>query len=120
MSQTKTDYSDYLLRQQRAKDIETARVRGWAYFLGAYLTGPIFPGIVAARTSNWTPFWVGLAAGVISLPFAAIDLGLVSSIPAAGIGTAMASAKAQEKRRALNVVSPEEADLLRFRDFDGK
>ena len=36
-----TSYTEYLVRKQRATDIEQARVRGWAYFLGAYLTGPI-------------------------------------------------------------------------------
>ena len=114
-----TSYTEYLVRKQRATDIEQARVRGWAYFLGAYLTGPIFPGIVAARTKNWAPFWVGLAAGVVSLPFAAVDLGLLSSIPAAGVGTAMAVGKANEKRRALEVLSASEADHLRFSKFDG-
>ena len=63
-----SDYTEYLAKQQRAKDIECARVRGWGYFLGAYLTGPIWPGLVASRTGAWAPFWGGLALGVCSLP----------------------------------------------------
>ena len=51
-------------RTEQIKDLETARVRLWAYGLGAYLTGPIFPGIIAARTKEWMPFWIGLGAGV--------------------------------------------------------
>ena len=115
-----SDYTEYLGKQQRAKDIEAARVRGWGYFLGAYLTGPIWPGLVASRTGAWAPFWGGLALGVCSLPLAALDLGIITSVPAAGLGTYIMAQKSNEKRRPLNVVSPEEADMLRFRDFDGK
>ena len=112
-----SDYTEYLAKQQRAKDIEAARVRGWGYFLGAYLTGPIFPAIVASRTNKWGPFWGGLALGVCSLPFAALDLGIITSVPAAALGTAMMSSKATTARRRLDIVSPEEADLLRFKDM---
>ena len=108
---------EYLAKQVRARDIETARVRGWGYFLGAYLTGPIWPGLVANRTGQWTPFWVGLGLGVITLPLAAADLGLLSSIPAAGVGTAVMASKSKAKRQELDVISPEQADVLRFKDF---
>ena len=37
------DYNEYQAKQEELHDIETARVRGWGYFLGAYLTGPIWP-----------------------------------------------------------------------------
>ena len=113
-TESTTTYSDKLARHT---DIETARCRTWAYFLGAYLTGPIFPAIIAARTSKWSPFWAGLGLGVCSLPLAAIDLGFVSSIPAAALGTAMMNSKSTQARRRLDIVSPEEADMLRFKDF---
>ena len=103
--------------QRKMNDIENARVRTWAYFTGAYLTGPIYPAIVASRTKNWTPFWAGLALGVVSLPFAAIDLSILSSIPAAALGTAMQASKSSKKREDLGILSPEEADLLRFQKF---
>ena len=103
--------------QRKVTDIENARVRTWAYALGAYFTGPIFPGIVAARTKNWTPFWAGLGLGVITLPIAFADLGIISSIPAAALGTCLQASKSQKKREELGIVSPEEADLLRFRQF---
>ena len=103
--------------QRKMTDIENARVRTWAYALGAYFTGPIVPGIIAARTKNWTPFWAGLALGVCSLPFAAVDLGLISSVPAAALGTALQASKSNKKREELGIVSPEEADLLRFKQF---
>ena len=106
--------------QRKMNDIENARCRTWAYFTGAYLTGPIWPGLVASRTGAWAPFWGGLALGVCSLPLAALDLGIITSVPAAGLGTYIMAQKSNEKRRLLNVVSPEEADMLRFRDFDGK
>ena len=103
--------------QRKMVDIENARVRTWAYALGAYLTGPIHPAIVASRTKNWTPFWAGLGLGVVSLPFAFMDLGLVSSIPAAALGTVLQAQKSNKKREELGIVAPEEADLLRFRQF---
>ena len=103
--------------QRKMNDIENARVRTWAYFTGAYLTGPIYPAIVASRTKNWTPFWAGLALGVVSLPFAAIDLSIISSIPAAALGTALQANKSNKKREELGILSPEEADLLRFKQF---
>jgi hypothetical protein len=109
-----TTSSNYLERRQKMRDIETARVRGWGYFLGAYLTGPIWPGMVANRTGEWTPFWVGLGLGVCSLPFVFLDLGVVSSLPAAGVGTAMMAQKSKEKRRMLDVISPEQADMMLF------
>ena len=103
--------------ERKMTDIENARVRTWAYALGAYFTGPIVPGIIAARTKNWTPFWAGLALGVCSLPFVAVDLGLISSIPATALGTALQASKSNKKREELGIVSPEEADLLRFKQF---
>ena len=103
--------------QRRMTDIENARVRTWAYALGAYFTGPILPGVIAARTKNWTPFWAGLALGVVSLPVAFADLGIISSIPAAALGTALQANKSNKKREELGIVSPEEADLLRFKQF---
>ena len=103
--------------QRKMTDIENARVRTWAYALGAYFTGPILPGVIAARTKNWTPFWAGLALGVVSLPVAFADLGIISSIPAAALGTALQASKSNKKREELGIVSPEEADLLRFKQF---
>ena len=103
--------------QENLNDIENARVRIWCYALGAYLTGPIHPAIVASRTKNWTPFWSGLALGIATLPFAFADLGVVSSIPAAALGTAIQAQKSQKKRAKLGIVSPEQADLLRFQKF---
>ena len=103
--------------QRKMTDIENARVRTWAYAVGAYLTGPIMPAMVASRTKNWTPFWAGLGLGVISLPFAFMDLGIISSVPAAALGTVLQAQKSNKKREQLGIVSPEEADLLRFRQF---
>ena len=103
--------------QRKMTDIENARVRTWAYALGAYFTGPIFPFIVANRTKTWTPFWAGLALGCASLPFAVMDLGILTSLPATALGTALQASKSQKKREELGIVSPEEADLLRFRQF---
>jgi len=103
--------------QRKMTDIENARVRTWAYAVGAYLTGPIMPAMVASRTKNWTPFWAGLGLGVICLPFAFVDIGLISSIPAAALGTALQAQKSTKKREELGIVSPEEADLLRFRQL---
>ena len=105
---------EYLAKQVRARDIETARVRGWGYFVGAYFTGPIWPAVIANRTGEWTPFWVGLGLGVVSLPLAVMDLGVISSIPAAGVGTAMMASKSKDKRRQLGIVSPEQADVKLF------
>jgi hypothetical protein len=106
--------AECMAKMEYATDIEQARVRGWAYFLGAYLTGPIFPAMVANRTKCWTPFWVGLGLGVVGLPFAFMDLGIISSVPAAAAGTALMAKKSTEKRCKLGVTSPDEADLLRF------
>ena len=111
---TSTETLEYMAKVQQVKDLQTARCRGWAYFLGAYFTGPIWPGVVANRTGEWTPFWVGLGLGVVSLPFVFLDLGIISSIPAAGVGTAMMSSKSKDKRRLLNIVSPEQADVKLF------
>ncbi len=111
---TSTETLEYMAKVQQVKDLQTARCRGWAYFLGAYFTGPIWPGVVANRTGEWTPFWVGLGLGVASLPFAFLDLGILTSIPAAGVGTAMMASKSEDKRRMLNIVSPEQADVKLF------
>ena len=113
-NETKSNYSEYMAARQEARDIDTARCRGWAYALGSYFTGPIWPGVIAARTGEWAPFGVGLALGVIGLPFFALDLGIISSIPATVGGTIMMAKKSEEKRAKLGVVSPEEADMLKF------
>lgn len=106
-------------RTEQIKDLDTARVRLWAYGLGAYFTGPIYPGIIAARTKEWMPFWVGLAAGVVCLPFAAIDLGLLSSLPATGIAVAAQASKTNKKRQQYAVLMPEQADskMMKLMDF---
>ena len=106
-------------RTEQIKDLDTARVRLWAYGLGAYFTGPIYPGIIAARTKEWMPFWVGLAAGVVCLPFAAIDLGLLSSLPATGVAVAAQASKTNKKRQQYAVLMPEQADskMMKLMDF---
>ena len=106
-------------RMEQIKDLDTARVRLWAYGLGAYFTGPIYPGIIAARTKEWMPFWIGLAAGVVCLPFAAIDLGLLSSIPATGVAVAAQASKTNKKRQQYAVLMPEQADskMMKLMDF---
>ena len=111
---TTVDWNEYNARQQEMQDIDTARVRGWAYFTGAYLTGPIWPAVIASRTKVWTPFWAGLALGVASLPLVMVDLGILSSVPAAGLGTYLMAEKSKEKRRKLNIISPEQADVIKF------
>jgi hypothetical protein len=112
-----TDYQKYQEAQDELADIETARVRGWGYFLGAYLTGPIWPAVIATRTKKWTPFWAGLGLGVVTLPFVALDLGFISSVPAAGLGTYLMAEKSKEKRRKLGVFTPEQADVIKFSKF---
>jgi len=114
---TLIDYNEYRAKQEELADIETARVRGWGYFLGAYLTGPIWPAVIATRTKKWTPFWASLGLGVLSLPFAAIDLSIISSIPAAGLGTYLMAEKSKEKRRKFNILTAEQADVLKFSKF---
>tara|TARA_R110002012_G_scaffold94296_1_gene228350 strand:+ start:299 stop:676 length:378 start_codon:yes stop_codon:yes gene_type:complete len=111
-------YLEYEAKQRYSTDVETARVRAWGYFLGAYLTGPIWPAVIASRTKVWAPFWAGLALGTLSLPLAIIDASIFSSIPAAGLGTYMMAEKSKEKRRKLNVVAPEHADVLKFQTFN--
>lgn len=110
----KQAYEQYQSRQNELNEIETARVRLWGYALGAYLTGPIWTGYIAHRTKVWAPFWVGLGVGVISLPFAALDLGIISSLPATGIATVMMKNKTEEKRRKLNIHTAEQADMIKF------
>jgi len=112
-----SDYLAYEAQQQKLADIETARVRGWAYFAGAYLTGPIWPCVIASRTKCWTPFWAGLGLGVLSLPFAVLDATVLSSIPAAGLGTYLMAEKSKEKRRKLGIITPEQADMVKFNSF---
>ena len=116
-TQALNDYNTYQAKQNELADIETARVRGWGYFLGAYLTGPIWPAVIATRTKKWTPFWAGLALGVVSLPFAALDASIISSIPAAGLGTYLMAEKSKEKRRKFGIHAPEQADALKFSKF---
>ena len=114
---SKEGYDAYMASQREMQEIETARVRGWGYFLGAYLTGPIWPAVIASRTKVWTPFWAGLALGVCTLPFAVADLGIVSSVPAAGLGTYLMAEKSKEKRRKLDIITAEEADYVKFAKF---
>ncbi len=113
---TDTDLS-YDEKIKYIKEIQTARCRGWGYFLGSYLTGPIWPGIIANRTGEWSPFWVGLGVGIVSLPLVVLDLGIISSIPAAATGTVMMASKSMDKRRKLNVLSPEQADIMLVSKF---
>ena len=111
------EYEQYQKAQNELADIETARVRGWGYFLGAYFTGPIWPAVIATRTKKWTPFWASLGLGILSLPFAAADLGIISSVPAAGLGTYLMAEKSKEKRRKFGILTPEQADVLKFSKF---
>ena len=112
------EYMAYEARQQQMNDVEASRVRAWAYFAGAYLTGPVFPLVIATRTKVWAPFWAGLGLGILSLPFAFLDATIISSLPAAGLGTYLMAEKSKEKRRKLNIITPEQADVLKFTTFN--
>ena len=111
---TKSSYSDH---EDKRLAIESARVRTWAYALGAYVTGPIWTGVVAARTKEWTPFWIGLGVGVVSLPFAVVDLGFVSSIPATAAATVAQINKTKKAQKKLGIQMAEQADAMRFSNF---
>ena len=50
---TETTFAE---KQARLEDIETARTREWAYFIGAYLTGPIVPAFYYMRNKKLAPF----------------------------------------------------------------
>ncbi len=117
LGQNDLSYIAYEVRQQQLTDVEGARVRAWAYFAGAYLTGPVFPLYIATRTKCWSPFWISTALGVLSLPFAFLDATVLSSIPAAGLGTYLMAEKSKEKRRKLNIITPEQADVMKFTNF---
>ena len=108
------EYNEYQEKVNEMAEIETARVRAWGYALGAYFTGPIWPAVIASRTKCQTPFWAGLGLGVLCLPFAALDLGILSSVPATGLGTYLMAEKSKEKRRKLGIIAPEQADVLKF------
>ena len=107
-------YQQYTEQQQELQEIETARVRLWGYALGAYLTGPIWPAVIASRTKVWTPFWAGLGLGVLTFPAVFLDLGIISSLPATGLGTYLMAEKTKEKRRKLGIIAPEQADEIKF------
>ena len=109
--------SEYAAKQERIEDIETARTREWAYFLGAYLTGRIVPSIYWYRNKKTMPFVVGLAAGVVTLPLMLLDAGLFSSLPAAGIATGAMYSEAKKARRKLEVYTAEQADVMKMKEF---
>ena len=109
-----TNYEEYAAKEQELQEIETARCRLWGYALGAYLTGPIWPAVIASRTKVWTPFWAGLGLGVLTLPFYILDVGIISSLPATGLGTYLMAEKTKEKRRKLGIIAPEQADAIKF------
>lgn len=111
------NYEAAMAAQEKQQDIDTARCRMWAYCLGAYFTGPIWTGVIAARTKKWTPFCWGLGLGVAGLPFAFLDLGIISSIPATAVATVTMAKEVEDKRRKLKVISPEQADMMRWAQF---
>ena len=114
---TDSNYTEYLEKQARLEDIECARTREWAYFIGAYLTGPIVPAFYYMRNKKLAPFLGGLAAGVITLPFIFLDAGIISSLPAAGLGTGLMAAEAKKSRRKVEALTAEQADVLKMKEF---
>ena len=114
---TDSNYTEYLEKQARLEDIECARTREWAYFIGAYLTGPIVPAWYYFRNKKLAPFLGGLTLGVITLPLAFLDLGLFSSLPAAGLGTGLMAAEAKKSRRRVEALTAEQADVLKMKEF---
>ena len=111
---TETTFAE---KQARLEDIETARTREWAYFIGAYLTGPIVPAFYYMRNKKLAPFLGGLAAGVVTLPFIFLDAGIISSLPAAGLGTGLMAAEAKKSRRKLELLTAEQADVVKMKEF---
>lgn len=109
--------SDFAAKQARLEDIETARTREWAYFLGAYLTGPIVPAFYYFRNKKAVPFLGGMVAGVIGLPFMLLDLGLFSSLPPAGLAVGLMHSEAKKARRKLEILTAEQADIVKMKEF---
>ena len=107
-------------RTEQIKDLETARVRLWAYGLGALISLVLsFPGIIACSYQRVDAVLDWSRSGVICLPFAALDLGLLSSVPAAGVAVAAQASKTNKKRQQYGVMMPEQADskMMKLMDF---
>lgn len=114
---TDFNYAEYAEKQARLEDIECARTREWAYFIGAYLTGPIVPAWYYFRNKKAVPFLGGLALGVITLPFILLDAGIFSSLPAAGLATGLMHQEAKKSRRKVEALTAEQADVLKMKEF---
>ena len=76
MTTTTTDYAEFKVRKEEARQVNSARVRCWGVALGHFILPPVASVAYAVKTGKWAPTLVATGAAIVATPLAVVDLGI--------------------------------------------
>jgi hypothetical protein len=108
------DYQEHLKKVQEINEIKQARVRGYGVCLTHFFLAPVASVYYAVSTNYWKPFLFASGVAALGVPVALVDYGLTLAIAPPVTSAAMVLANTNEKRRKLEIISPDQADAMMF------
>ena len=104
--------SNAAIAGEQIGDLKLARVRQGLNAVGHLVLAPVASVYYASKTGYWMPTLAATGVAIITVPLAAIDLGLTFAVAPPLTSCLMMCSKSSEKRRQLGILMPEQADAL--------
>jgi len=106
----KTEFQSKL---EKLNDAKLARVRvGTSWLFHFFTIAPIASIVYSAKTNYWVPTIAATGVAAVTLPVSIFDYGITFAVAPPITSAVLLQTKAQEKRRKLGIVGPEEADTI--------
>ena len=106
-------HSEFQTNLEKLNDAKLARVRvGTSWLFHFFTIAPIASIVYSAKTNYWVPTLAATGVAAVTLPISIFDYGITFAIAPPVTSAVLLQTKAQEKRRKLGIVGPEEADSI--------
>ena len=110
---TLMEKTEFQTNLEKLNDAKLARVRvGFSWIIHLFTIAPIASIVYSAKTNYWAPTLAATGVAVVTLPVSIFDYGITFAVAPPITSAVLLQTKAQEKRRKLGIVGPEEADII--------